>query len=207
MVFNTPFSLFSPSKWYQKHTCTHTKNITVQAIDYNKLIYATSIENPRVGGSIPPLGTTFIKHISSLLERHARLSCVIQKHTINTLFAVLLAIWWAESRCWTQCWLMLCYKHCVDGVLGKHCWEHKAWSLLVGTKDFTASPLSGHWCISRRTAATSPLCDFGFPAACARSRNSAATAQISMPLSGIKTGHSCKPQREQYTQGLIWGPN
>ena len=61
-------------------------------MDYNKLIYATSIENPRVGGSIPPLGTIFTNNDSELAKPRARLSCVIQKHTINTLFAVLLAI-------------------------------------------------------------------------------------------------------------------
>ena len=27
---------------------------------------------------------------------------------------------------------MLCCEHSVGGVLGQHCWEHKAWSLLVG---------------------------------------------------------------------------
>ena len=72
MVFNTPFSLFSPSKCYQKHTCTHTKNITVQAIDYNKLIYDTYIENPRVGGSIPPLGTIYTFKNNGLAFQNAR---------------------------------------------------------------------------------------------------------------------------------------
>ena len=61
-------------------------------MDYNKLIYATSIENPRVGGSIPPLGTIFTNNNSDLTYRNARLSCVFQKHTINTLFGVLLTI-------------------------------------------------------------------------------------------------------------------
>ncbi len=50
------------------------------------------IENPRVGGSIPPLGTIFTNNNSDLDYRNTRLSCVIQKHTLNTLFAVLLAI-------------------------------------------------------------------------------------------------------------------
>jgi hypothetical protein len=31
----------------------------VQAIDYKHIVYTSSIENPRVGGSIPPLGTIF----------------------------------------------------------------------------------------------------------------------------------------------------
>ena len=41
-----------------KHTTAHTKNIAAQVIDYKYLIYTASIENPRVGGSIPPPGTT-----------------------------------------------------------------------------------------------------------------------------------------------------
>ena len=53
---------------------------------------AQRIENPRVGGSIPPPGTIFTNNNSDLAYRNTRLSCVIQKHTINTLFAVLLAI-------------------------------------------------------------------------------------------------------------------
>ena len=58
-----------------------------------------SIENPRVGGSIPPLGTIFTNKNSDLDEIDARLSCVNQKHTLNTLFAVLLTIFRAESLC------------------------------------------------------------------------------------------------------------
>ena len=50
------------------------------------------IENPRVGGSIPPLGTIFKNNNSDLAYRNTRLSCVIQKYTLDTLFAVLLAI-------------------------------------------------------------------------------------------------------------------
>ena len=46
------------------------------------------IENPRVGGSIPPLGTIFTKKYKDLAERIARISCVNQKHTKHTLFAV-----------------------------------------------------------------------------------------------------------------------
>ena len=57
------------------------------------------IENPRVGGSIPPLGTIFTNKNNGLAERSARLSCVIQKHTLNTLFAVLLTILTADSLC------------------------------------------------------------------------------------------------------------
>ena len=48
-----------PSKWHQKHTYTHTKNITSQTIVYKCIIYTASIENPRVGGSIPPPGTIY----------------------------------------------------------------------------------------------------------------------------------------------------
>jgi alpha-beta hydrolase superfamily lysophospholipase len=47
--------------------------------------------------------------------------------------------------------------HSVGGVLCEHCWEHKAWKMLFATKDFTAFSLSGHWCILRRTVATSPF--------------------------------------------------
>jgi len=66
------------------------------------------IENPRVGGSIPPLGTNFTNKNNDLADRNTCLSCVIQKHTLNTLFAVLLTILTADSLCWTLCWLMLC---------------------------------------------------------------------------------------------------
>ena len=61
-----------PSKRHQKHTITHTKNIYTQAFDYKNLIYTASIENPRVGGSIPPLGTTFTNKNNNLAERNAR---------------------------------------------------------------------------------------------------------------------------------------
>ena len=55
-----------------KHTYTHTKNITAQAIVYKYIINTTSIENPRVGGSIPPLGTTFTNKNNDLILRDAR---------------------------------------------------------------------------------------------------------------------------------------
>ena len=42
----------------QKHTFAHTNLIAIQIIVFNKLFIAVSIENPRVGGSIPPPGTT-----------------------------------------------------------------------------------------------------------------------------------------------------
>ena len=61
-----------PSKWHQKHTYTHTKNIIAQATDYKCFIFTTSIENPRVGGSIPPLGTTFTNKNNGLAKRNAR---------------------------------------------------------------------------------------------------------------------------------------
>ena len=107
------------------HLYAHKKNIATQAIDYNYLNYTASIENPRVGGSIPPLGTTFTNNINDLNKRHTRLSCVFQKHTLNTLFAVLLTILTADSLCWTQCWVWLCYGHCVGGVLGQHRLAHR----------------------------------------------------------------------------------
>ena len=59
----------------------------------------TSIENPRVGGSNPPLGTIFTNKNNDLEFLNARKSCVNQKHTLNTLFAVLLTIFRAESLC------------------------------------------------------------------------------------------------------------
>jgi hypothetical protein len=37
--------------------------------------------------------------VNDLIWRRIPLSCVFQKHTINTLFAVLLTILSAESRC------------------------------------------------------------------------------------------------------------
>ena len=46
------------------------------------------IENPRVGGSIPPPGTTFTKYNNSLDWRRTPYACVFQKHTKYTLFAV-----------------------------------------------------------------------------------------------------------------------
>ena len=48
------------------------------------------IENPRVGGSIPPLGTIFTNKNNVLEFRDARKSCVNQKHTKHTLFTVLM---------------------------------------------------------------------------------------------------------------------
>ena len=39
----------------------------MQAIDYNNLIYTSSIENPRVGGSIPPLDTIFTNKNNDLI--------------------------------------------------------------------------------------------------------------------------------------------
>ena len=57
------------------------------------------IENPRVGGSNPPLGTNFTNKNNDLDFRNTRLSCVIQKHTLNTLFVVLLTIFRAEILC------------------------------------------------------------------------------------------------------------
>ena len=71
----------------------------MQATVLNKIIYTTSIENPRVGGSIPPLGTIFTNNINYLAKLNARLSCVFQKHTKHTLFDVLLSILTVESRC------------------------------------------------------------------------------------------------------------
>ena len=53
------------------HFYTH-QNITAQAIVYKYIIYTTSIENPRVGGSIPPLGTIFTNKNNDLTFRDTR---------------------------------------------------------------------------------------------------------------------------------------
>ena len=53
------------------HLYAH-QNIATQAIDYNYLNYTASIENPRVGGSIPPLGTTYTNKNNDLAKRNAR---------------------------------------------------------------------------------------------------------------------------------------
>jgi len=50
-------------------------------------------------GLVPPLGTIFTNKNNDLIQRHTRLSCVFQKHTKHTLFAVLMTILTAESRC------------------------------------------------------------------------------------------------------------
>ena len=57
------------------------------------------IENPRVGGSIPPLGTIFTSKYNDLAFPNARIACVFQKHTKHTLFAVLLTIFTLDSLC------------------------------------------------------------------------------------------------------------
>ena len=91
---------------------------------------------------------------------------------------------------------MLCCKHSVGGVLGQHCWEHNAWKMLVVTKDVTASPLSRHWCISRRTAATSPTSTLVSFAACARRNFLAATWRKPMLCCRKKSGRSFKTQQK-----------
>ena len=54
------------------HLYAHKKNIATQAIDYNYLNYTASIENPRAGGSISPLGTTYTNKNNDLAKRNAR---------------------------------------------------------------------------------------------------------------------------------------
>jgi hypothetical protein len=46
-------------------------------------------------------------------------------------------------------------------------------------------------------AAESPICEFGFLAARARSIENAAIAKSSAPPRGRKTGHSCKAQQDK----------
>jgi hypothetical protein len=52
---------------YQKHTLAHTYLMLIQIIVFIKLSSIISIENPRVGGSIPPPGTTFQNNINDLI--------------------------------------------------------------------------------------------------------------------------------------------
>jgi hypothetical protein len=46
-------------------------------------------------------------------------------------------------------------------------------------------------------AAVSPMCEYGFLAARARSTENAAIAKSSTPPRGGKTGHSCKVQQDK----------
>ena len=55
---------------YQKHTFAHTNFMLKQIIVFIKLSIIISIENPRVGGSIPPPGTTFQNNINDLIFAH-----------------------------------------------------------------------------------------------------------------------------------------
>ena len=56
-----------------------------------------------------------------------------------------------------------------------------------------SGPLSG----PQRTAAPSPICEFGILAARARSEENATIAKSSLPPRGGKTGHSCKAQQDK----------
>jgi len=63
--------VFDPNQFkYQKHTFAHTYLITTQITKFIKLFIVISIENPRVGGSIPPPGTTFQSNINDLILAH-----------------------------------------------------------------------------------------------------------------------------------------
>ena len=73
---------------HQKHTFTHTKNMRRYVTVIEQKSTTICIENPRVGGSIPPPGTTFTKENSGLDRRKTPYACVNQKHTKHTLFAV-----------------------------------------------------------------------------------------------------------------------
>ena len=59
----------------------------------------------------------------------------------------------------------------------------------------TRTALSGPWCNSLLRSATSPKCEFGFPAACARSVENAASAKNSVLPRSRKTSHWCRVQR------------
>ena len=57
---------------------------------------------------------------------------------------------------------------------------------------------TGHRCTARRRSRKSPFCEFGFPAARARSTENAASAKSSALPRGGRTGHSCKTQQDQF---------
>jgi hypothetical protein len=64
-------TVFDPNQLqYQKHTLAHTNLKNMQLIVIIQLFIAISIENPRVGGSIPPPGTTFQNNINDLIFAH-----------------------------------------------------------------------------------------------------------------------------------------
>jgi hypothetical protein len=64
-------TVFDPKQLqYQKHTSTHTNFLKIQHTVFIKLSTIFSIENPRVGGSIPPPGTTFQNNINDLIFVH-----------------------------------------------------------------------------------------------------------------------------------------
>jgi len=59
--------VFDPNQTqYKKHIFVHTNFMIKQIIVFIKQSIFISIENPRVGGSIPPLGTIFQKDINNL---------------------------------------------------------------------------------------------------------------------------------------------
>mgnify|MGYP000721602883 CR=1 FL=1 len=105
----------------------------------------TWIENPRVGGSIPPPGTILTIKINNITQRQTLYACLNQKHTKHTLFAV---FWdWVVSGiavvntvklldavlggeqgalcrppCSEHCVVSMWFKHCVwDTVLAEFC--------------------------------------------------------------------------------------
>ena len=64
-------TVFDPKQLqYQKHTFSHTKFMLIQLTVFIKIFIAISFENPRVGGSIPPPGTTFQENINDLIFAH-----------------------------------------------------------------------------------------------------------------------------------------
>jgi len=63
--------VFDPNrKQYEKHTLAHTNFMFIQIVVFIVLSSAVSIENPRVGGSILPPGTTFQNNINDLIFAH-----------------------------------------------------------------------------------------------------------------------------------------
>jgi hypothetical protein len=64
-------TVFDPNhQQYEKHTFAHTLLILTQVTVLYQKSAAISIENPRVGGSIPPPGITFKNNINDLNFAH-----------------------------------------------------------------------------------------------------------------------------------------
>ena len=72
----------------------------------------TYIENLRVGGSIPPSGTTFTKKNNNLGRRKTPYACVNQKHTKHTLFAVFACFYTSGIAVLNTVFVVVSWEHC-----------------------------------------------------------------------------------------------